>query len=96
MERYILGTITLPHGVSNKETLSWFQGWVKTSVKDFPNRSCLLETIFFYEDVVKDTVNFLLKNKWHLYKFNEMVSPDGVFIKLILDEESGHILKQLE
>lgn len=65
-------------------------------MKKFPHRVCLLETVFFDGNVLKETMQYLSSKGWALYKINEMMSPEGVFIKLILDQESGDTLKLLE
>ena len=96
MNKVITGTITLPCGVSNKETLLWFHKWVKDSSKDIENFLCIMEAIFFDEEILDNTLKFLLKNKWVLFSPNEVISPEGSLVRLIYDYESDKQLKEIK
>lgn len=97
MGRISLGTITMPHGVSNKETLLWFDEWMLNLSKGIEDYVCVYNVIFFDENHVNDTINYLIRRNWMIYGSNELMSPNGAFvIRMSYDEDSRELLNSLK
>tara|TARA_R110000803_G_scaffold203207_3_gene268660 strand:- start:658 stop:960 length:303 start_codon:yes stop_codon:yes gene_type:complete len=93
--RTIIGTITMLQGVSDKEALSWFEEWTFNQTKGM-GVSTIIEAIFFREKDIEDTFKFLTENEWIQTGWNELISPQGQYVQILYDEESGQSLNNLK
>ena len=95
MSRLTVGTITMPHGVSDKETLLWFHNWVKSSSRNIEELVCIVDVIFFSEEDLSDTLKFITKRNWPITGLNEIMTPEGSIIRFSYDRESDEQLKSI-
>ena len=93
MSRVTVGTITLPHGVSDKETLLWFHKWIKSSARNITEFSCIIDAIFFGKDDLNNTLKYLQSIELIFFRPNELMTPEGIIVRFTYDEESDEQLK---
>ena len=93
--RSIVGTITMTQGISNDESLFWFEKWLYTHIKEL-NAVTIVEVILFDEDHVKDTFKYLTDNGWVQTGWNELLSQTGQYIHILYDAESGQELNKIK
>ena len=96
MNKALVGIITMPHGISDTETLLWFNTWTRAFAKGMNDYTVVYEIIFYESKHINETLKFLLSRNigWKMLSGNELLNPSGNVVKIIHDAESGEMLKE--
>lgn len=96
-ERLIVGMITMPFSLSNKERLLWLRGWLYYSTLGIVAKKVTIDIVFTFIDDLDKTIEHVSKLEgWSLFQDTEYINPKGIHIRFMYNAESEELIKQFK
>ena len=92
----IIGSMTVPFSLSNKERLLWLEEWM-LSTKEGILGMHVIELVFSHENDIDKSIDYLINNKtgWTIVSPQEFIAPTGLIVKFHYDGNAEQIINEL-